>query len=306
MNIKHWGFTLLATALLGACANVAEELEEKVAYAPTETSEAAEPTIEEAPEQEDLRVIVTTVAAAEVLAELGANVIGVPATQHPLPPQFDGLPPVGNAHNLDMEIIASLEGDLLIIDAGFREANEPFLEELGIEAFFFETNAFANFTDSIAQLGELIHRESEAAALVSRLQSASQIQLPDELPTVAIIFGAGEDFMLATGNSYVGNLVQTLGVSNLADELEGAMFAPFLPFSLEQIVAYDPAVILRFAHASVPNADEMFNALFDEHPVLGQLSGQIIDLDARIFGVSANLQVEAAFSILGEIFNDLP
>ncbi|MCL1948455.1 MAG: ABC transporter substrate-binding protein, partial [Turicibacter sp.] len=260
---------------------------------------------------EGVRVAVTTVAASHVLDELNAFVIGVPQTRLALPENLVGLPEVGNAHAPDFEIVTSLETELLVMDASFREAHEDMLEELGIETFFFETDSFSNFQNSILELGELIDRSEEAEALVARLQSAAEAaksDLPEELPTVAILFGAGEDLMLATPASYVGDLVNQLGVPNMAAQLEGAMFAPFLPISMEQLVAANPDAILRFAHASVENAQEMFDSMF-ENPALAALDAVqndlVFDLNSDIFGVSANIRVEEAFSILGELFNGL-
>jgi len=273
--------------------------------------EAMVPELPEVVEASDeFSVAVNSVAISHVLAELDAHVIGVPATQNPLPEPFVGLPEIGNAHTIDFEALAYLEADLVVVDAGFREAHEAMLEELGQTAYFFDTSTFSGFVASIAALGELVNREEEASAITGRLENAmtsAKSELVGEMPAVAILFGAGDDLMLATPNSYVGNLVSELGMPNIATEFEGAMFAPFVPFSAEQLIAIDPELILRFAHASVTDATAMFDLMFDENPALQQLeavqSGQMFDLDSRIFGVSANLRVEEAFSILGAIFN---
>jgi len=316
---RHYGLAaLVLAALLAGCSNVAEDAEASVSGASTrEESDTTEtPAAEAAPAaaittNEGVRVAVTTVAASHVLDELNAFVIGVPQTRLALPENLVGLPEVGNAHAPDFEIVTSLETELLVMDASFREAHEDMLEELGIETFFFETDSFSNFQNSILELGELIDRSEEAEALVARLQSAAEAaksDLPEELPTVAILFGAGEDLMLATPASYVGDLVNQLGVPNMAAQLEGAMFAPFLPISMEQLVAANPDAILRFAHASVENAQEMFDSMF-ENPALAALDAVqndlVFDLNSDIFGVSANIRVEEAFSILGELFNGL-
>ena len=68
---------------------------------------------------------------------------------------------------------------------------------------------------------------------------------------MAVIFGAGENFMLATDTSYLGDLVKTLGATNITSKLDGDMSSGYVQFSLEQILAQNPDYVLRFAHGNI-------------------------------------------------------
>jgi len=295
---------LLAVILLGGvlvgCQNTEEVPKEP------ETTEVAD---NESEELEDLRIVAGSVSVTNVLGELDIDLVGIPTTDSSIPEKFEGLPEVGISHTPDLEIVASLEPDLFILDANFREANEAKLEELGINAFFFETGSYEVFLDSIAGLGAEINRVEETTALINRLDASAEAALEnktDESPRVAIIFGAGDDFMLATENSYVGGLAKIMGATNIAAELEGGLHSPFLQFSLEQILDQDPDYILRFAHGPIEQTEIMFNQMFDENDGFQQLSavqnGKVEDLDSTIFGTAANLRAPEAFEVLGEIF----
>ena len=300
---KLLAMMFVAGGLLVGCQNANEEPVVEEAETKEEVDAGEDVVVEE------VRVVTATVSAANVLGELNAEVIGIPTTQNPIPDQFLGLPEVGIAHSPDLEVVASLEPDLFIIDANFREANEATLEELGNNTFFFESGTYEAFVDSIASIGAAINREAEAATLINTLESSIDTAIEnktDESPSVAIIFGGGDSFMLATENSYVGGLARIMGATNVASELEGGMQAPFLQFSLEQILVQNPDYILRFAHGNIEQTEEMFNQMFDENPAFQQLSavqnGNVIDLDFSIFGTVANLRAPEAFERLGEIF----
>ena len=302
---KLLGIMLLAGGVLAGCQNT---IEEPVVMEP-EKREIADNEPEEKEEVEDLQIVAGSVSVTNVLGELDIDLVGIPTTDSAIPEKFEGLPEVGIAHTPDLEIVASLEPDLFILDANFREANEVKLDELGINAFFFETGSYNVFLESIASLGTEINREEEVRSLIDLLNHSAEAALEnktDESPRVAIIFGAGDDFMLATEHSYVGELAKIMGATNIAAELEGGLHSPFLQFSLEQILDQDPDYILRFAHGPIEQTEIMFNQMFDENDAFQQLNavqnGKVVDLDSTIFGTAANLRAPEAFEKLGEIF----
>lgn len=51
---------------------------------------------------------------------------------------------------------------------------------------------------------------------------------------VAIVFGKGESYMLATDKSYVGDLLNSIGIFNITDELEAD--SAYVNFSMEQVL----------------------------------------------------------------------
>ena len=143
---------------------------------------------------------------------------------------------------------------------------------------------------------EIILKESEKE--VAKIKG-------DTDATVAILFGSGENFMLATETSYLGDLLKTVGGTNIATELDGSAKSPYLQFSLEQIVQTNPDYILRFAHGNLEETKKAFDDAFDKNPAYAELdavkNNKVIDLDSNIFNVSANLNVSEAIKTLGGI-----
>ena len=148
-----------------------------------------------------------------------------------------------------------------------------------------------------------------ATKLVNELKEVEKEAVKNkkgEAPTVAIIFGGGENFMLATETSYLGDLAKTVGAKNITSNLDTNVKSPYIQFSLEQILEQNPDYILRFAHGEIEQTKKAFDTAFDKNPAYKELdavkNNKVIDLDPSIFNVSANLQVKEAIKTLGETF----
>lgn len=149
--------------------------------------------------------------------------------------------------NLDFETVASLDSDLVIIDSMFKENVEA-----SMNAFYFNTSTYTALLESIDTLGEVVGKEEEALELITELKGVEKNikdKISGEAPAVAILFGGGENLMLATDHSYLGDLVNTVGADNITDDL--AIEADYISFSMEQIIASHPDFILRFAHGNL-------------------------------------------------------
>ena len=304
MKVKNLlSMILVAGMMLVGCQNDGQDVDQSTENPQPDQAVQEETLVEE------VKVVSATVSATNVLAKLDAEVVGVPTTTQTLPAQYADLPEVGQAMSPDLEIVASLEPDLFIMDSNFQASVEESLSQYGLNTFFFETGSYSDFVNSIKQLGVEINREDEAKKLVNEIEASVTKALEkkgDNSPTVAIIFGAGENFMLATDTSYLGDLVKTLGATNITSKLDGDMSSGYVQFSLEQILAQNPDYVLRFAHGNIEQTKKMFDEAFDANDAYQELdavkSGKVYDLDPTIFNVSANLEITTAIETLGEIF----
>lgn len=254
-------------------------------------------------------VVAATVSGAQVLDKLDANVVGVPTTKMTLPEKLKGFPEVGQAMSPDLEIVASLEPDVFVMDNMFKEKVEESMKKYDLDTFYFDTSTYTNFLTSIEKLGAKIGQEKEATKVINELKDVEKEAVKNkkgEAPKVAIIFGGGENFMLATESSYLGDLVKTVGAKNITNNLDTSVKSPYIQFSLEQILEQNPDYILRFAHGEIEQTKKAFDSAFDKNPAYKELdavkNNKVIDLDPSIFNVSANLQVKEAIKTLGETF----
>lgn len=258
--------------------------------------------------QQDIKVVAATVSGTQVLDKLDANVVGVPTTKLELPEQYKGLPEVGQSMSPDLEIVASLEPDLFVMDNMFKENVEESMKDYDINTFFLDTSTYSAYVEDIKELGEELNKQEQAQKLVDELKevenSVNELK-KDKDVSVVIIFGGGENFMLATETSYLGDLVKTVGATNITSSLNTDVESTYIQFSLEQILNENPDYILRFAHGNIEETKKAFDDAFDKNPAYKELdavkNNKVFDLDPSIFNVSANLQVKDAITKLGEI-----
>ena len=258
--------------------------------------------------KESVKVVAGAVAVSQVLDKLDAEVIGIPTTKMDMPEKFKGLPEVGQSINPDLEIVASLQPDVFVMDKMFKDKVEESMKDYDINTFFFDTTTYSNFLSSIEELGKEIKKEDEAKKLIETLKESENEVISkkgDKEPTVAILFGGGENFMLATKDSYLGDLVKTIGAKNITDNMDGKVESAYMQFSLEQILEQNPDYVLRFAHGNLDETKKAFDDAFAKNPAYGELdavkNGKVIDLDPNVFNVSANIKITEAIKTLGEL-----
>ena len=257
---------------------------------------------------EEKTVVAATVSGSQVLDRLDAEVVGIPTTKLEMPERFKGLPEVGQSMSPDLEIVASLEPDVFVMDNLFRESVEESLDDYDFNTYFLKTSSYTEYLESIKELGKVINKEEEATALINEFKDIEKEianKKGDKSPTVAIIFGGGENFMLATETSYLGDLAKAVGVTNIASNLEGTVENGYIQLSLEHLLQQNPDYILRFAHGNLEETKKSFDEAFDKNPAYQELdavkNNKVVDLDPAVFNVSANLKVKDAIKTLGDI-----
>ena len=261
------------------------------------------------PENKEVSVISTTISAINVLDKLDAKLLGVPITSMEIPERYKDLPKIGKSLSPDLEVVTSLSPDLVIVDDMFKEKMDENLKAYNLNTFYFKTNTYSNFLESIKELGSKINRDKEATDLINQLKEVEKEvdkKRKSKNPTVAIMFGSGDNFMLATENSYLGDLVKTVGGKNITNNLNANIDGfGYAQFSLEHLLQQNPEYILRFAHGNIEDTKIMFDKMFDQNPAYNDLDAvknkKVYDLDSSIFNVSANLKVTEAIKTLGNI-----
>ncbi len=257
--------------------------------------------------EESKKIVASTLSTTQLMDKLEVELVGVPTTEYELPTRYENLPSVGQSMSTDLEIVKSLNTDLILMDKNFKEKTEASLKEYGIEAYFMDTGSYEGFIKSVEEVGKLVNAQNNANVLIEEMRDAeklvNQMKKDNELE-VAVLFGGGKSFMLATDQSYLGDLVDIVGVDNVTDNLE--VDSAYIPLSMEELVVKNPDYILRFSHASLEETKKAFDEAFAEGTGLAELdavkNGKIIDLDPNIFSVSANIRAKEAITQLGNIF----
>lgn len=257
---------------------------------------SAEPESQGSEIPENLSVVSTSVAICKILDALEYDdVVGVPETAAELPARYDGLQTVGAPMNPDYEIIKSIAPGLVLSPQTLESSLAPSYLAAGINCAFLDLSSVEGMYGAIASLGRLLGREEQAEKLVSEYEEFLDAYKTDEDgPSVLLLMTFPDGFYLvATEDSYVGNLVKLAGGRNVYDSGISSDESGFASISPEDILLREPDIIMVFAHYSEERAFEYMASEFESAAVWQYYDavneGRVYYLPSAYFGMSATL-----------------
>jgi iron complex transport system substrate-binding protein len=189
------------------------------------------------------RVISLAPHITEQLFAIGAGDRIVGTTEHAdYPPAAASIPRVGRAHSLDLERIAALHADLIIIwGSGFPPATIASVERLRVPVFISEPHTLADVARSLERLGVLTGRDgAPAGAQFSAKVEALRRQYAARPPVRVFYQVWASPLMTLSGRHVISEAIQLCGGRNVFEGL-----APVAPqVSVEAVLAADPQLIV--------------------------------------------------------------
>ena len=255
----------------------------------------------------DDTVVASSVAVVQILDALGVPMAGVPTSSYELPESVTDSVRIGNPMEPDMEVIAALEPTIVVsVDSLSEDLTKQF-EIIGAESFFVNLSSYDGLKESILALGTRFGVEEKAQELVAGFEEreaaiAASVE-GKESPSVLIIFGAGSSFMVASEDTYVGDLVKQVGGTNIITDAP----ASFSPVDMEYLASQNPEYILFMAHANPEESMEAFKKEFETNVAWQSFDAvqndKVIALETGYFGMSANLQaIDAMEKLVGILY----
>lgn len=250
-------------------------------------------------------VVATSVAVTEILDALGVKVSGVPTSSYELPESTKDAVEVGNPMSPDLEIIKSLNPTCVVsVDTLGSDYEKLFLEN-NIPSEFVNLQNLYGLKETISILGEKFDKVEEANILLENLTNKeAEVENKSEGKEkikVLIVFGAPGSIMVATDNSYVGNLVEIAGGENIFKGTNSS----FMQVNMEEIIKVNPDKILVMTHGlpeeAKKNVEDEFAKNVSWKNVKAIQNNEVHYLENGYFGMSANLQVMEALDKLGAI-----
>jgi iron complex transport system substrate-binding protein len=261
---------------------------------------------EENSDSQELRLIATSPAVADITDKLELDLVGVcSSTISTIPSRYDEAEKIGTAMSPDTEIVKSLDADWILSPSSLQGDLQPKYATIGTKSIFLNLKSVEGMYQSIDDLGELFDREEQAQALIDEYESFmreyKEKNADREKPTVLVLMGLPGSYIVATENSYVGSLVKLAGGINVyqgeTDE--------FLNANTEDMQKRDPDIILRCAHAMPDDVVEMFKEEFETNDIWKHFraveEGKVYDLSYEYFGMSAGFDYPQALEELQPI-----
>jgi iron complex transport system substrate-binding protein len=255
---------------------------------------------------EGARIVATSMATVQSMERLDIDLVGVPKSNlESLPTRYEGLPEVGLAMSPDMELLVSLSPDWVFSPISLEMDLKAKYEAAGIENFgFLNLRSVDGMYRSVDDLGALLGREAEAAAVRADYEAfladyaARRPEGP--APRVLILMGLPGSYVVATENSYVGSLANMAGCENVY----AGESSEFITVNTEDMLARDPDIILRAAHALPEVVVKMFAEEFRQNDIWKHFravaDGAVYDLPYEQFGMSAKYNYPDALATLDE------
>lgn len=163
-------------------------------------------------------------------------------------PEFLELPGVGSGKETNIEAIAALEPDLVLLPSKQVEAADT-LAGLGIPTAVVEPETYEAFNGLLTMLGTLCGCQREAEALISYydgiVDRVTGLTAGVERPCVYLC-GSASYLHSCAGGMYQREMIEMAGGSCVSAELEGTRWANI---SAEQLAAWDPEVIFAVQYA---------------------------------------------------------
>ncbi|ERL65966.1 ABC transporter substrate-binding protein [Schleiferilactobacillus shenzhenensis] len=302
--MRKWAWGIItASAVLGLSACTGQKSQDSAVHVSRSKQSAMVKSSEPTKYQ---RVVVSTGTIAQYLQVLDVPVVGVPQEDN-VPNTMKKLPTIGQPRHINMEKVISLKPDLFLGDAAMASQTKQSLAAQSIKTTYLDNMSASKVVANIQQLGTLFGRKAQAAKIVTRIQKqeAQAIKGAAALKgkKVVVLFGTGESFMVATKNSYLGSLLSQLGVHNIADELVHAP-TPYMPVSMESVVAKNPDYILTLAHGHKEVAagafkTEMAKPLWTA--TTAHQKKQVYALDDDTYPVTGNIHVAQTLTKLKDL-----
>ena len=244
------------------------------------------------------RIISLSPSITEILYGVGAfdRVVAV-SDYCEYPPEVEKLPRVGAWMNTNIEQVASLEPDLIIMN----DAQAPFIQDrldaLGLASLVVPSQTLADIFEAIETIGRAVSNVEEATALANETrgvleevrEKTKDLPRPRVLTVVDRLPGTLRDLYVATQGSYLTEVIEIAG---------GVPIAPsaamgYTRISTEAVISYDPDIILDIAQ-TVSNAVTLLRGTgLEEDPlaVWSELSDVKAVRDERVYPLSNKLIV---------------
>lgn len=281
---------IIAVALLGMLSACGQEKEAVT----TDTSISNSASSESVAKYQ--AVIAGTETVAEYLDAFDISVKGV-SQQDNIPVSYKNVERVGVPRQLNMEKIVSLNPDLFIGDKSLEDLSKEEMKKQDIHALYLDNSNYDNVLNSVKEIGVVFDKEKKADEIIENVKKKEKKALSGaeslKGKKVAILFGTGESYMLATSKSYLGSLLDKLGVENIAAKVSKAP-SPYVKFSLESVVAENPDYILTLAHGHKEQAAKAFEAELGKElwkTTNAVKEGKTYALDDATFPVTGNIHV---------------
>jgi iron complex transport system substrate-binding protein len=201
------------------------------------------------------RIISLSPSATEVLWGVGAFPRVVAVTDYDdFPPEVKSLPKIGGWSNTNLEQIASLKPDLIVMTQSQSPLIKDKLDALGVRTLVVPSYTVADALNSIQQIGDAVGEQENARKLLDETRAkldavhaaTENLQRPRVVCIVDRVPGTLRGLYAATKGSFLVELIETAGGESIAPPAASG----FGQISKEAIATLDPDIIIDMVQST--------------------------------------------------------
>lgn len=154
-------------------------------------------------------------------------------------PQFIELPAVGSAKGINVETIAEIKPDLVIIPKKLKD-NVTAFEDLGIPVIVVDPETQENFEECISILSKATGTTKRGDELIEYYHDKTDEMksITKDLPKPSVYLSAGSEYLsTCTSKMYQNEMISIAGGKNVSGELTDGYWQKVSP---EQLVSWNP------------------------------------------------------------------
>ena len=238
--------------------------------------------------QRPTRIVTTHPTATEMLYCIGGSAVGRDSSSK-YPPEAQVLPTVGSAYNLNVESIAALKPDLILIEALTQAGVVGSLEKLGVPIVAVRAASLEDISQSLTLVGKITDTNAAAAQAIAEIQGrieTAQSSSPGGKNILILISDAQRNVYAAKPESYPGSVAALLKLGNTAAGLpESGPYPGFALFTAEQALNSNPDVVFTISPAPppAPRLSEMLPQIPGFNQMDAVKAGLVVELDPMLF-----------------------
>ncbi|NLG26108.1 MAG: ABC transporter substrate-binding protein [Clostridiales bacterium] len=240
------------------------------------------------------KIVSLSPSNTEILFALGVGdrVIGVDAVSNH-PPEVAGIDIVGDYSGPNVELILSLAPDVIFASNHLQADAIAQLTSLGAQVISVEAAAYDAIPASIQLIADAVGADAQPVLDAMAAKQAEVLaNQPVASPKIyfALSFGEGGDWTAGPG-TFIDDMIAMAGGVNVA----ASAGAPWAQYSLEQLIADDPDVILISSYAD--GLVEQFSAAEGYRELRAVKEGHVYAINADTSSRPAPRIVEALSDI---------
>jgi len=248
-------------------------------------------------------VVAISPTAVEFVYAAGAKVVGRSASVD-FPPEAQSAKDVGTAYQPNFEQILALKPDLVVADSVIHaqpQLRKP-LEELPVPVVFAGADSYAKVLDGLKLMGQVFDAKTTTDKVVADIEKAKEdakkALAGKNITAVALIADRDNTLYAAKANSYAGDVLAQLGVTNpAATQPDAGPFPGYTTLAAEKLIEFNPDYILAITPAPPP-APRLASLIPNIPPFKGLKAvtqRHVVDADVQIFLQAPGPRIAEAF-----------